>query len=204
MSDHQRIFVIGNGFDLSLGLKTSYFDFIKSATFQSKICVNTVFKYLDDRFNNQNWIDVESELVKLSKESGDNPEFFNEYKQLRNCLHEYIQSIDTKNINESSPAYKTLSKHFHPDNSYIVNFNYTNTAHIILSGLGFSESCAHDYIHHIHGSSHDNDIIFGVNDDARIHDDHVFLYKSTLNNNGGRILKNALKNAGRSSFLAIL
>lgn len=41
-----NILFIGNGFDLSLGLKTSYHDFIKSPEFANYSNNNKLFKHL--------------------------------------------------------------------------------------------------------------------------------------------------------------
>ena len=55
--------IIGNGFDLNLGLKTSYSDFVNSKDFKSLLNKgNYLVDYLDGKHNLQKWIDVENEL----------------------------------------------------------------------------------------------------------------------------------------------
>lgn len=64
--------VIGNGFDLSLGLKTKYSDFINevinpklnnefTVKRKKELLANEIFKYLEFK-SVQNWIDIENEL----------------------------------------------------------------------------------------------------------------------------------------------
>ena len=55
--------VIGNGFDINLGLPTSYADFVKSTHFDDMVKRgNELAKHLKSKFELQNWIDIENEL----------------------------------------------------------------------------------------------------------------------------------------------
>ena len=72
--DYKLVLVIGNGFDLDLGLPTSYQDFLKSLDF--KLLLDPVnmkssygyyiedsenlFHYLNQKYQCQNWIDIET------------------------------------------------------------------------------------------------------------------------------------------------
>lgn len=84
MKKKNILLIIGNGFDLELGLKTSYKDFIESnmyACYSKKISVSlepkktfdlkydidiNIFKYFKDILSIQNWIDLEMEIGKLA------------------------------------------------------------------------------------------------------------------------------------------
>ena len=58
-----NILVLGNGFDLDLGLKTRYSDFAGSdewRKYSSK--EGNLFKYLDVKKEIERWFDLESEL----------------------------------------------------------------------------------------------------------------------------------------------
>ena len=43
LQNYKTVFVVGNGFDLNLGLKTSYKDFMKSHWFSDIKCVFTKY-----------------------------------------------------------------------------------------------------------------------------------------------------------------
>lgn len=63
----RALLIIGNGFDLSLNLKTSYSDFINSRHFLEYGYRNEeLHKHLYDKHEIQNWIDVELELKKYA------------------------------------------------------------------------------------------------------------------------------------------
>ena len=79
MKDYKLVLVIGNGFDLDLGLPTSYKDFIHSPFFYEflenanilryhriSIDEGNIFKYLQRQLNLNNWIDIEAELKRLA------------------------------------------------------------------------------------------------------------------------------------------
>lgn len=78
MSENYRVvLVIGNGFDLDLGLRTTYSDFMSSCCFldsdflnpyilskiRSKISGVNLFSYLDKKYRYERWIDLENELA---------------------------------------------------------------------------------------------------------------------------------------------
>lgn len=200
MSARKNVFIIGNGFDLSLGLPTSYTDFIKSEFFTNHLYDSELFKHFHEKINIEKWVDIEAELVNISKKGNNNPNFFQDYKLLCNSLSNYIESINIEKINRNSSAYKLLSTHYDESESYVGNFNYTNTVKFILQELSIHDEYIDNSVHHIHGNCQNKNIIFGVNDNARVDPDHVFLYKSTSNHDGGRGIKNALKAASRVFF----
>lgn len=84
MKKKNFLLIIGNGFDLELGLKTSYKDFVNSSTykkyeqeiqkkyaFKTKYDINhdinlNIFSYFKSVLKIQNWIDLEMEIGKLA------------------------------------------------------------------------------------------------------------------------------------------
>ena len=61
------LFILGNGFDLGLGFKTSYGDFMKSKEFLDFRESTYLGEYLYKEQNkNKTWIDIEKELSKYS------------------------------------------------------------------------------------------------------------------------------------------
>ena len=94
---------MGNGFDLDLGLKTSYADFIVSAIFEAgrkKACetkhmeaglniVNRIYKVFRKR--NCNWIDIEKELYNIATQNKNHYEYNDVDKTTNNRCSEYIK-----------------------------------------------------------------------------------------------------------------
>ena len=90
---YQSALIIGNGFDLSLGLSTSYMDFVNSDEFQILLNMqNQLAIYLKVNAELQNWIDIENEL-KLYSKNEDNAKFKTEYEALCKQLVVYINNI---------------------------------------------------------------------------------------------------------------
>ncbi|AUJ35183.1 TPA: hypothetical protein I7114_21615 [Vibrio vulnificus] len=173
----KKVFIIGNGFDLNLGLKTSYQCFISSPEFQRKVSEgNTLFNYLNDVVNVDGWIDVENELVSYSNEPFSEMNFLGEYNELCDCLKRYISSIDMFCIDKQSSAFEMLKSIDLSDDFLIVNFNYTDSVLHILEELGHEN--VQNKILHVHGRVATDEIVFGVDDKAGINPEHVFLYKS--------------------------
>lgn len=75
--DKKRVLIIGNGFDLCLGRKTSYKDFCQSE-FCPKDYPSPLIKHLNDKWNDNldaiKWYDLENELYnyynKIKKNNG--------------------------------------------------------------------------------------------------------------------------------------
>ena len=67
--EYDSILIIGNGFDLNLGLKTSYQNFIASHVFKNLVDGNNqLCKYLNNQNELNRWIDIENELKKYSRD----------------------------------------------------------------------------------------------------------------------------------------
>lgn len=182
------LLILGNGFDLNLGLKTSYADFIKDTFDTNKECENSLCSHMIKVLNTSelNWIDIENELKKYSKSlpeqcSMTNKQFKEEYQMLCNLLKEYLLKVsdrkkwdsETLNNMRNTEAYKVLSKVIQYPTYFIANFNYTPS----VQNLGLN--ILTDKIIHIHGSLEpDSGIVFGVEETANINNEHVFLHKS--------------------------
>lgn len=173
--------VVGNGFDLNLGLKTSYTDFIESDYFKEMINSGNKFaRHLANEFSLNDWIDVENELKIYSKNSGTSRnDFLTEFKELSNSLKLYLMSLKYDELDEKREAYKILSEN-QEKSILIIDFNYTSTISKILRELDVridEDDCSIEHIK-IHGSIKSSNIIFGVEDKALISPQHIFLKKS--------------------------
>lgn len=173
-----KIIIIGNGFDLSLGLKTSYKDFIQSNYFNLLVKNNnSLALYLNEKQEINNWVDIEKELTEYSKQiQDDKSKVKNDFKELKNALVDYLKEAQKEEINQNSKAFEMIKNEI-SDTDMIYNFNYTNTIFKIAQILKISNI---EYKHsYVHGSIENKNIIFGVEDDARINDNHIFLKKSS-------------------------
>lgn len=131
--EYKSVIIIGNGFDLNLGLKTGYGDFIKSSLFNDLLeSGNALCKYLKDKQTLCNWIDIENELKAYSKniyEGNDRKPFRLEYQELCRVLCEYLNKLDLSEIDKTSKVYSLFPTNF--DNTLIINFNYTDSVEYI-------------------------------------------------------------------------
>ena len=183
----ETLLIVGNGFDLSMGFKTSYGDFLRSSVFPKYD--STLCSYLRKQFQeNMGWIDIENELSEFSnvissmkqdaKKKHDKWEydiFRKEYDDLKSSLKKYLQE-ETKGqfiLKKDNPAVSVIN-HL-PVDSKIISFNYTS----IIERMTRDRFCASKgNLLHIHGSlAPYDDIVFGVEDSAKLSKEHVFLYK---------------------------
>lgn len=177
-SKYESVLIIGNGFDLSLGLSTSYMDFVNSDEFQALLNMqNQLAIYLKVNAELQNWIDIENEL-KLYSINEDNAKFKVEYEALCKQLVVYINGIDYSSINKNSKAYEVLTNLSSIKNNIILDFNYTASTKLVLKQCGLSDEDIDNRLIKVHGEASNNDIIFGIEDSARIKPEHVFLRKA--------------------------
>jgi Bacteriophage abortive infection AbiH len=122
-----NLFIIGNGFDLSLGLPTSYGDFLKSDNFLQHTNL-PLFEYLKAVNESLRWIDIEAELVKYSSKNAsqkllNGSNFSDEYKLLKKSLMEYILSINMK-IDEKSCAYQMVKDNYSHEGSQVLSWGF--------------------------------------------------------------------------------
>jgi len=173
------ILVIGNGFDLNLGLNTSYNHFINNDLFLNKTDKNKLFAYLLNKHNLQKWIDIENELKVYSKKAQNDINFKNEFNELCSVLVEYLKTIDTSLINKTSDAFKLIESLCKKDIA-ILDFNYTNSVKTIFESIINDKFTSYKPENHykIHGEIDKNNIIFGIEDGASIIESHIFLKKS--------------------------
>lgn len=189
--------IIGNGFDLNLGLKTSYKDFLD---FYKKLSSSTdTIKKLKENMGDTiiNWSDMELALGEYTRNVDSNDEFDEIHSDIVEQLSDYLESeeasydfsmIDKKELfdyllspeNQLLPADKSIieidKKKYQgsPNQINIINFNYTRSLELILGGSSniLSPKITRietriDKIIHVHGTTREN-VILGVNDDTQI------------------------------------
>lgn len=195
----RTVLVVGNGFDLNLGLKTSYQEFFNSDYFpkvtpsltmqnilsdvvrpKGFLSFNaSVFEYLTAYRKITNWCDIESALGNLLKYTPNSQysgfiiteESFQElHSKFCEYLNENVASC-FDHIKQDSIAYRLAKNVAHIPGLSILNFNYTPT-------LEYIDSWYKNKVDYIHGSLNDNSIIFGIEDDLDVPKGYSFLLKT--------------------------
>ncbi len=207
----KKVFIIGNGFDLSLGWKTKYSDFAASVFWPFATSVDldsSLANHLYHAKNTEKWLDIENELFKYahSKRNNDLPSILTtntdgdkkDFRLLKEKLFSYLKSQQSEQIKEDSPAAKVLSAVI--SNGFFndfYSFNYTD-----LNSICRKLECSEISVNYVHGSIENNDIILGI-DDHKEHEvisDYDFLYKTFDKNYPSVPIKFALQDANEVVF----
>lgn len=187
---NNTLLILGNGFDLSFGLKTSYGDFMQSRYFKDFATHSYLGQYLKDEQDHcHTWIDIEKELSKYCLKINSGGEMtpmkqygpaclLQEYGLLKDSLKQYLKK-ELKQAKSSffdSKVVELVRNMRGGDNNMIATFNYTDVVEKIV---GDSFSQVPKNIIHVHGSLADNDdIVFGVEDEVGLPKRYAFLYKA--------------------------
>lgn len=205
---YRSLLVIGNGFDLNLGLPTTYRNFIESCIFKKmyvkrlqkkktqKIQQPSLIDYLYGKKFYERWYDIEQALLEYVSRRPDGS-FVNNIKQDRDdyscickTLIEYLSSLFKSNklfdVGNTAAA-KVLNSFLFRD-SLIYSFNYT-PIDLIINALTFGDyssnekTCMHGEIKAdsiFKGNVHDNSIILGIETDdlGSIAPGYSFMIKS--------------------------
>lgn len=170
------VLILGNGFDIDLGLKSKYSDFIESEEWKSRIkLINTKFskfeffnkysllKYIDNASRESNWFDLEEELRNYARRNQRFPDNLleivqNEFDWLRNDLKDYLVRISSDfQVNKEKMAYVLMdSLNKLSSEVKVLSFNYTNCFHLCNIPLKDNVSFAN-----VHNSIYDDDIVLG-------------------------------------------
>lgn len=184
-SSNSKIVIVGNGFDLSVGLKSSYNNFVEHIKIEEKLETNEDIynfnKLFLQKFDGKslNWNDLESifenhirEINDITYNNDDEirsrysvseinaylkeiEELFSSY--LSNFYEKWLNSYRIRRNNNSLVVNKVYENIF--KNADVINFNYTKT----LSDLGLVRNGSNKSSRYfqIHGTLVENNIIFG-------------------------------------------
>ena len=200
----KHIYVIGNGFDMDLGWRTSYEDFHKNVLERWRIHFrpgeDCLLVYLLDHAG-ENWYDLERTIYDycLMKSKGDLDKDlmdrdFQDYESIKRQLERFVKERSSDPVNKESKAYEILKsyidKRSHTGLSYdmlpeLISFNYTPLAEVAKQ---INPKADFKYIP-IHGTIENNSCIFGFHDDNQIKGLYRDIQKSMDDNyNPGRIM----------------
>lgn len=189
----KSVLILGNGFDLDLGLNTSYEDFVKSNYWPFKKSNYYEEGSLPLFLNNYlgkigTWYDLEEALAKFASKCVHSQEYLinrdKEYFQiLIKKLKEYLQSQEESFVEmmhgdnhtkRMTPAHYVLETFQRKEVRSIYTFNYTNLYRIANKLiLGFDDEYTH-----IHGALAKDNIILGTGDQRNLDDNYFEFYKS--------------------------
>ncbi|SFF46889.1 Bacteriophage abortive infection AbiH [Pedobacter antarcticus] len=194
-----NILILGNGFDLNFGLKTGYCDFVKSEQFlKLKNFGSELANYLHEQNDLNNWIDIENELTACSHNQLGNLE--KEYDDVCAALMNYLEQIHYPKDQWPTARAYDLFEAYQNKEFLVIDFNYTPTSRLLLQHFGKSDQQIDDILIKIHGSTAARNIIFGVEDSAKIKRQHVFLKKSFNKNFSPRDFKKMFQGAESLAF----
>ena len=188
LDNRKNLLILGNGFDLSLGYKSSYSDYINSSVFSAlfdRYFVNEkemqLYSYLRQREGElKNWIDVENELANVASK---NLSYLSNdaFEKLKINLKSYIMEIDNSTfLNQESAAFKLIQDSYRPGLTRIITFNYTDSVYKAIK-MAFPnlerEKIEKDIIYCHLNAKQSNSIVFGVQDGVYLNG-HAYLRKS--------------------------
>lgn len=188
-----NVFVIGNGFDLDLGIKTKYSDFANSSYWpitDSNLNSNGLNNYLYKYKNNLadiekiNWFDLEKTLLDYAISINSDTLDFGFVEQDRKCFldleskfSDYLKYEQANFKNEilsrtSVEVLKLIRKNGFFSKVY--SFNYTDFSSLSQRYAKYTPQ----NLLNIHGSLANDSIILGINDKIKIPQCYRFLIKS--------------------------
>lgn len=195
------VLIIGNGFDLDLGMHTSYRDFAKSKLwpFDSPIYDKGLGYYLNQKKDTENWFDLERELANYAlslKETSleDKTQIKNDKEDFSVLIQKLKEFLKTEqdnlyNVEDDVAAKRILLNLIKLPNYFIHSFNYTDISFIAKKlGLSLTKS----RIEYVHGALANNDIILGTGDNTNLPEEYDFLYKTSNKNYSSNNLAESL------------
>jgi hypothetical protein len=169
----KKVLILGNGFDLDLGWKTGFKDFVSSEFWplKDKTPNSPMAEHLARMVDVERWYDVEAILKEFASDNNTiyhhkalprEEVFFNE---LKDSLTGYLKQEETSNVKTNSLAALVLRTAI--ENGLftsIYTFNYTDLRKI-ASRIGVN---SYFYYESVHGSVGDSSIILGVDDKCNL------------------------------------
>ena len=193
---NDRLLILGNGFDLNIKYRTKYSDFAKNV----KLCwpfngrTEGLGGYLQQRAGADEWLDLESSMLDyasliggIAKRNDDGcypiKSDEEDFQSLVWSLNSYIKRmIDEDSVDDNSVAAKVLHTLLERGGAKIFSFNYTNLKKIayalyVKDSRHIRNNYELEYMP-VHGCIETDDIILGVNREAKLISGYEFLVKN--------------------------
>ena len=189
------VLIIGNGFDLDFGLKTTFNDIFADWKPDGNITLTSLYR-LVNKNNRNEWNFLEDSIGQIyaNNEYSSINDFDKEedcHEAMRIKIVEYLKSLDYKQ-NDSSYASRLIKAISQNGKFNVYSFNYTNTVnHIVNDKL---------QVNHVHGRATDSTAILGTEDNQKAIKELCFLQKSFSPYYRSTNLKYDLSNANTVIF----
>lgn len=207
-------FIIGNGFDIDMGLPSKYSDFADSPEFHDLVHRMHNMYFEEERKNSlvlqiqnasfdSNWFDIEEEIHKYVV----NHPFFDEkmvrmvrseFNALKKALADYLKRITTNFTADNSKLSTALHYRMRecPLTVIDIYFNYTYPHQYIKLPLQPEIfNGAQHWVTFVHGSLKDNDIVLGcdLQEGEQVDRQLSFMYKYNQLKKANHIARNILE-----------
>lgn len=179
MNEPKNSLIIGNGFDIDLGLNTRFSDFSKAKDFWPESDGSKLSTYLESKKSVEKWFNLEGALreyaMSVVGEFGLGPRTnskedaadFAYFEKVRIGLMDYLTKEEKKDIKSESVAAQVLRGIYNNslfEHIYTLNYTDLNSIGRKLGINNLSKVC------YLHGSLSNKDIIIGI-DDVKINND---------------------------------
>ena len=204
--------IIGNGFDLDMGLPSRYSDFIRSKEWNDAVSGFNIFLQQKDyqahsligqlqmASQNSQWFDIEKEIHQFIVSHPDNTErvvrdIRSEFEVIKKALARYLNRIsESFKADENKVAFQLLlALQESPLSNVEIYFNYT-TPHAYLKRPMYYDigKCTFTFVH---GSLKDNDIVLGcdLQEGEQVNRQLSFMYKYNMLNRANHVARNILE-----------
>lgn len=204
--------IIGNGFDLDMGIASRYSDFIKSKEWNEAVSGFNVYlqqkeyqnhsliDQLQSASSSSQWFDIEQEIHKFIIAHPDNSEreirdIRNEFNAIKRALTKYLKRITASfKADEQKIAYKLLlALQQSPLSVNEMYFNYTSPHNFLKHPLYYDiGKCTFTYVH---GSLRYDDIVLGcdLQNDEQVNRQLSFMYKYNMLNKTNHVARHILE-----------
>ncbi len=204
--------VIGNGFDIDVGVPSKYSDFVDSLEWDN-LCKrfrglmssspnykeNSLIAHLQKVYGEKNWFDIEEEIYNFVNENSNNDELViadmrNEFDAIKKALVAYLKRV-ANGVKASEDKLSWQLMHAleqSPMTKNLIYFNYTSCYPLV--GLTYHRSKAAATFTDVHGSLKNEDIVLGcdLHQGDKVNRRLSFMYKYNMVKHSNYIVKNLM------------
>lgn len=207
--------IVGNGFDIDMGLPSRYSDFIRSKEWNDAVNGFNIYLQQKDYQNhsliaqlqmastNSQWFDIEQEIHRFIVSHPDNTErdvrdIRSEFEVIKKALTNYLKRITSTFTADNSKVSTALHYRMRecPLTVTEIYFNYTYPHQYIK--LPIQQAIfngAQHWVTFVHGSLRDNDIVLGcdLQEGGQVNRQLSFMYKYNQLKKANHIARNILE-----------
>lgn len=207
--------IVGNGFDIDMGLPSRYSDFIRSKEWNDAVSGFNIYLQQKDYQNhsliaqlqmastNSQWFDIEQEIHRFIVSHPDNTErdvrnIRSEFEVIKKALTNYLKRITSTFTADNSKVSTALHYRMRecPLTVTEIYFNYTYPQQYIKLPIQPEIfNGAQHWVTFVHGSLRDNDIVLGcdLQEGEQVNRQLSFMYKYNQLKKANHIARNILE-----------